>query len=68
MIATYLETSQGYLDRDRALRVDWLCEENVNDLATRLTEKGMSDEELRQELKLAPLPILDGILSRITTS
>ena len=65
MIATYLETSQGHLDRDRALRVDWLCEENINDLATRLTEKEISDEELRQELKLAPFPTLDGILSRI---
>ncbi|MGK7915354.1 MAG: hypothetical protein AB4038_07360, partial [Prochloraceae cyanobacterium] len=47
LIATCLETSQGNFDRDRALRVDWLCEENVNDLATRLTETEISDEELR---------------------
>ncbi len=65
LIATCLETSQGHFDRDRTLKVDCLSEQNINDLARWLTEKEISDDELRQELKLAPFPTLDGILSRI---
>ena len=45
--------------------VDFLSEQNINDLATRLTEKEIGDEELRLTLKLVSFPSLDGILSRI---
>ena len=65
LIATCFETSPGHFDSDRALKVDCLSEENINDVARRLTEKEIGDEELRLTLKLVPFPSLDGILSRI---